>query len=266
MATYVFSDVHGHVAPIARLLSRVSPSDEDTLYMLGDMIDRGPDPLGVMYLCRDLPGCTVLRGNHEDLMLSFFKNPHGDMEQINWLINGGGTTAEGLAALPGARCAELLDWVESLPLAAHTMVNDRRYLMVHAGLMPIGLSGLGECTEEELDMLLATQTSEDLMWVREDFWEHPTGLLDSQGKGTIVIAGHTPTPYLERMDVMMDRPAYNEARLACMVRVGATEATGDVADKWDVDCCAAAGYGRGQVLLLRLDDGAEFYEPVGEDE
>ena len=47
MATYAFSDVHGHRVPLERLLERVSPADDDTLFMLGDMVDRGPDPAGV---------------------------------------------------------------------------------------------------------------------------------------------------------------------------------------------------------------------------
>ncbi|MDO5119369.1 MAG: metallophosphoesterase [Coriobacteriales bacterium] len=266
MATYVFSDVHGHIAPVARLLSRVSPSDDDTIFMLGDMIDRGPDPLGVMYLCRDLPGCTVLLGNHEDLMLSFFEHPNDDMAKINWVINGGGTTAEGLASIPPSKCVELLDWVGSLPLSAHTRVNGRPYLMVHAGIRPIGLSGFGDCTDEELDMLVATQSQEDLIWIREEFWEEPTGLLDKEGRGPIIIAGHTPTPYLEHMHVTLDRNVYDENGKARMIKLGACEKTGGVADRWNIDCCAAGGYGRGQVLLLRLDDGEEFYEPVLENE
>ena len=266
MATYVFSDVHGHAAPLDRLLERVSPSDGDAIYMLGDMIDRGPDPLRVMQLCRNLPGCTTLRGNHEDLMLSFFEKPHDAMAQFNWVINGGGTTAEQLAELPGTECAEWLEWVESLPLSAHTRVNGRAYLLVHAGLRPIGLAGFGDCTDEELDMLIATQAPEDLMWIREEFWEEPTGLIDETGAGAIVIAGHTPTPYLERMYVDLDRSVYGDDGLARMVKVGAGPKTGGVADRWNIDCCAAAGHPRGQVLMLRLDDGEEFYEPVGEGE
>ena len=266
MATYVFSDVHGHAAPLDRLLERVSPSDGDAIYMLGDMIDRGPDPLRVMQLCRNLPGCTTLRGNHEDLMLSFFEKPHDAMAQFNWVINGGGTTAEQLAELPGTECAEWLEWVESLPLSAHTRVNGRAYLLVHAGLRPIGLAGFGDCTDEELDMLIATQAPEDLLWIREEFWEEPTGLIDETGAGAIVIAGHTPTPYLERMYVDLDRSVYGDDGLARMVTVGAGPKTGGIADRWNIDCCAAAGHPRGQVLMLRLDDGEEFYEPVGEGE
>ena len=36
MATYVFSDVHGHAATLDRLLSRISPSSSDSIYMLVD--------------------------------------------------------------------------------------------------------------------------------------------------------------------------------------------------------------------------------------
>ena len=34
MATYVFSDVHGHNAPLQRLLNRISPADDDAIYTL----------------------------------------------------------------------------------------------------------------------------------------------------------------------------------------------------------------------------------------
>ena len=47
-----------------------------------------------------------------------------------------------------------------------------------------------------------------------------------------------------------------------MVKVGASGATGGVADRWDIDAGAAGGAGFGQVLVLRLDDGACFYEPI----
>lgn len=114
--------------------------------------------------------------------------------------------------------------------------------------------------------MLRLQDEEDLVWVREDFWRSPTGLLDAEGRGAIVIAGHTPTPYLASMVDLVDRPSYNEDGRAQMVRVGACEETGHVADRWDIDCCAAAGSNGGQVMILRLDDGEELYEPVLEGE
>ena len=51
-----------------------------------------------------------------------------------------------------------------------------------------------------------------------------------------------------------------------MLRVGADQTTGGVADRWDIDAGAAGGAGFGRVGIMRLDDGAEFYEDISEDE
>ena len=55
MAIYVTSDAHGHVRALDEALSKISLTSDDTLYVLGDMIDRGPDPVGVIKLVRSLP-------------------------------------------------------------------------------------------------------------------------------------------------------------------------------------------------------------------
>lgn len=281
MATYVFSDVHGHRGTLDRLLERVSPSDDDSLFMLGDMIDRGPDPVGVLKVCRGLKNATVLMGNHEDLMLSFLEAPDEGMNQVNWEINGGISTRAGLAALPEGERIDLLDWVAHLPLYAYTFAGGRPYVMVHAGVRP-GVKferGAGRDPEREgepvvamgwsdddLRALLAAQSPEDLLWIREDFWGAPTGLVNEAGEGPIVVAGHTPTPYLRGMADLPDRLPEDENGLCRMVKVGARAETGGVADRWDIDCGAAGGAGFGNLLMLRLDDGLETYEPVREGE
>lgn len=266
MATYAFSDVHGHLAPLDRLLSRVSPGEDDHVFMLGDMIDRGPDPVGVIKLVRDLPNCTVLMGNHEDLMLSFFESPNDPSALINWQINGSETTAAGLAALPGEEMRDVVEWVTALPLCAYTFVDGRPYLFAHAGIRPADLSPRKEWDGAAVEELLGAQLVEDLLWIRDEFWGTPTGLLDGQGQGPVVVAGHTPTAYLEGMADRPSRPARGDDGLCRVVKVGACEATAGVADRWDIDCGAAGGHGFGQVGMVRIDDGAEFYEPIGEGE
>ena len=104
------------------------------------------------------------------------------------------------------------------------------------------------------------------MWIREDFWGYPTGLVNDRGEGPIVIAGHTPTRYLDHMADRPDRSSMGANGLCQMVRVGACEETGNVADRWDIDCGCAGGAGFGQLLMLRLDDGEEIYEAVREGE
>src|SRR6187402_2116364 len=76
MALYLIGDVQGCDAPLGRLLEKVdfSPS-RDTLYLLGDLVNRGPDSAGVL---RRLMGygasAQCLLGNHD---LSLLAVAHG---------------------------------------------------------------------------------------------------------------------------------------------------------------------------------------------
>ena len=257
MSTYVFSDVHGHRATLERALMRVSPSSEDRFFCLGDMIDRGPDPVGVLRVCRELPNVCALMGNHEDLMISCLDSPGDPLATMNWGINGGAKTSSGLAELTDDEADELVAWVRSLSRWAQTVVRDRRYLLVHAGVrLSAPVPELWD--ERSAAEYLSAQDPEDLTWIREEFWGAPAGLAGERGDGPVIVAGHTPTPYLERMAHDLDRDPIGEDGLARMVRVGG--------DRWDIDCCAAGGAGLGQVLVLRLDDAKAFYEPVREGE
>lgn len=274
MATYVFSDVHGHHRTLERLLERVSPTSEDEVWVLGDMVDRGPDPVAVMRTCRAIADGHILMGNHEDMMLNAFHNPGDAMASFQWELNGGVTTANGLAALSREECLDWVDWVEGLPLGAHVETGGRPYLLVHAGLRPLSFSSRSRWTGVTMDALIRYQTRDDVLWIREDFWCVPTGFVNEQGEGPVVIAGHTPVPYVEQLLFdnadAYDRPARNDDGECQIMHLGACEATGNVADRWAIDCGAAGGAGWGSVAMLRLDDGTgtyeEFYEPILEGE
>ena len=85
-------DIHGCLAALDALLDVVEPRPEDTLVMLGDYIDRGPDSCGVLERLIELADrCTLvpLLGNHEEMMLATLDNaaPVGW-----WRTHGGGET------------------------------------------------------------------------------------------------------------------------------------------------------------------------------
>ncbi|MBQ9058807.1 MAG: serine/threonine protein phosphatase [Atopobiaceae bacterium] len=273
MAIYVFSDVHGQLNALETMLDHLSPSSEDVLYMLGDMVDRGPDPVGVMKLCRDYPNMHVLMGNHEKMMLDCLRIDHSLYACYDWEHNGCDTTRVGLDALERSEYNELLDWVEQLPLYKLCTVGDQSYVLVHAGIMPPvaytlkKLFGTDEIdgtfwTEEHLTTLLENQDREDLLWIREDFWGKPTGLVDKNGVGPVVIAGHSPTVLVERYVNASNRGALDDEGRMRMLRVGACELTGGVADRLAIDCGAGTSQNWGQLMVLRLDDMREFYLPI----
>ncbi|WP_321973214.1 metallophosphoesterase family protein [Paratractidigestivibacter sp.] len=266
MATYVFSDVHGHAAPLKRAIERTNPSKDDVYYCLGDMIDRGPDPLGVIEHVRSLPNAHVIMGNHEDLMLACMEHPENQMCTLNWGMNGGCVTADALAELSEEEADAIVEWVSGLPTFAHVRVGERDYVLVHAGIDSARIGEGPWDTGEKIGQMLLAQKAEDLLWIRDGFWGCHTGLIDEDGRGPIVIAGHTPTVYLAQFVDDEDVCAADEEGRATMVRMGADESTGGVSDRWDIDAGAAGGAGFGRVLVLRLDDGEEFYEDIAEGE
>ncbi len=100
-ALYVISDVHGHLDDLCRVLQEAGLVDEEArwagadaeLWVLGDMLDRGPDGIGVVRMLRALqqqaPGrMHVLMGNHEALAVAMNRFPRGRIAE-SWLMNGG---------------------------------------------------------------------------------------------------------------------------------------------------------------------------------
>lgn len=288
MAIYVTSDAHGHLCALMEALDAAHITEADELYVLGDMIDRGPDPLGVIALIRSMPNAHVLMGNHEELMLDAIEKV-GDpvegafnfegvenwqfMSWMDWMNNGGNVTSEQLAHLGADEYDELLGWVRGLGHYACVSAGGRTYALVHAGIDAVRAGRWREAhpesdvtDPEQLELLLADQERENLTWIREEFWGYPTELVDSAGVGPVVVAGHTPSPYLARY---VDEPTLECATFAGQGKVtelGACEATGGVADRIDIDCAAAGGYGMGRVGVMRLDDHQTWYAEVREGE
>jgi diadenosine tetraphosphatase ApaH/serine/threonine PP2A family protein phosphatase len=65
----IIGDVHGCLHELERLVRNIGYRRErDSLVMVGDLIDRGPDPIGVVAYAMEL-GATLVRGNHEDAAL-----------------------------------------------------------------------------------------------------------------------------------------------------------------------------------------------------
>jgi bis(5'-nucleosyl)-tetraphosphatase (symmetrical) len=123
MATYAIGDVQGCHEELQRLIDalRFDPA-ADSLWLVGDMVNRGPDSLGVLRLLKSMGGtCVTVLGNH-DLHLLAVAAGHARLRAED-------TLDEVLAA---SDRDELLDWLRRRPMV-HVAGN---YAMVHAGLLP----------------------------------------------------------------------------------------------------------------------------------
>jgi len=120
---YLVGDLQGCCKPLERLLQTIdfSPS-RDQLYVLGDLVNRGPDSLGVLQRLRSLEGAaTCLLGNHDLHLLAVahgVRKPHRS-DTLDPILNA-------------ADREDWLDWVRQQNLAVHA----HGWLMVHAGVVP----------------------------------------------------------------------------------------------------------------------------------
>ena len=62
---YVIGDVHG----CDSLLQQIKLEPNDRLFIVGDLIDRGPNSLNVINIVKNNPAMLTVRGNHEDMCL-----------------------------------------------------------------------------------------------------------------------------------------------------------------------------------------------------
>lgn len=190
-AVYAIGDVHGCLAQLQDLESQIIADaatirGEKWLVMLGDYLDRGPDPAGVVaHLLAPPPqGFTrfALRGNHEQAMLDFLDAPSSNADWLEWghttLSSYGVKTTrldawfrspEHVAArLGGAMPPSHLQFLNGL--AAYLALPG--YIFVHAGLRP--------------GVALERQTLTDLLWIRDEFHAAP------RRPDVTVVHGHTP--------------------------------------------------------------------------
>lgn len=123
MALYFIGDLQGCHEPLQRLLQRIdfSPS-RDTLYLLGDLVNRGPDSLAVLRTVMPL-GDSVqsLLGNHDLHLLTVGYGLHKQHK---------GDTLDAILQAPDR--AALLDWVRH----RHMALLVQGWLLVHAGVLP----------------------------------------------------------------------------------------------------------------------------------
>jgi bis(5'-nucleosyl)-tetraphosphatase (symmetrical) len=123
MALYMIGDLQGCHDPLQRLLRKLDfSSSRDTLYVLGDLVNRGPDSLAVLRSLEQLgDAAQCLLGNHDLNLLGIrhgLRKPHR------------GDTVQQVLDAPDGEA--LLDWLRHRRMA----MLEHGWLMVHAGVLP----------------------------------------------------------------------------------------------------------------------------------
>lgn len=127
MALYLIGDVQGCDSALQRLLDDISFSpSRDTLYLLGDLVNRGPDSRGVLRRLMALDGAAhCVLGNHDLHLLAI---AHGVRAP------GRGDTLGDVLDAPDRGL--LLGWLRQQSMALRLDIAGHQILLVHAGVLP----------------------------------------------------------------------------------------------------------------------------------
>ena len=191
MTTYICSDIHGLKDRYDRLIATIQP--QDTLYVLGDVIDRGDDGIAILMDIMERKNVIMMMGNHEYMMKQYYEVKKGKITNerdaatylTRWQNNHCKPTRKAFENLSVEKQDEILDFIDHLPIViADFMVGDEMFYLVHGE--PV--VSIEEGTWYTDDLLEKGYMIEDFVWNRvmmpEDYFEDRT-----------VIVGHTPTLY-----------------------------------------------------------------------
>lgn len=125
MTTYAIGDVQGCYDELQRLLDHIAfDSGTDRLWFVGDLVNRGPNSVGVLRFVRDLgKGAVVVLGNHDLHLLALSQEARGPMPQDR---------LEDVLKAPDRD--ELIDWLRRRPLMHYDKAMG--FALLHAGLPP----------------------------------------------------------------------------------------------------------------------------------
>ena len=179
---YAVSDIHGCYRQYKEVLEKIAFSDEDTLYVLGDVLDRGPEPLRVLEDMAGRYNVIPIIGNHEYMALTVLKSLMKEITEDNynkvlnqefmekyshWLSDGGQVTLD--------QFEFLLDYLEEFQLYEEFLLDGNRYVLVHADIA-------GSVKDRPLDQY----GIEDLIFTRADYDK-------VYSDSYYLVTGHTPT-------------------------------------------------------------------------
>ncbi len=146
---YIVSDIHGCYDEYQELLQKIHFSQKDTLYVLGDAMDRGPEPIKVIKDLMMRENVVYLVGNHDYMMLRTLKKLAVEITEENcenhlasedllnyfyWIQDGGRTTSDQFRTLSLEEQQDILAYVSDALVYEVLYERGKELILVHAGI------------------------------------------------------------------------------------------------------------------------------------
>ena len=227
--TYVLSDLHGRYDLYVKMLEKIKFGKEDTLYILGDFVDRGDEGLKIVLDIAERDNVIGLMGNHDYLALAILSSLErqlrpGEIADMRhfidiWKTDGGMATYKEYKKLSAKERKLALMTIDSFRHYAEVKIGEREFVLCHGGIR-----------DYSDKRPLSDYMIEDLAFYREDYSKPK---FTKHGK--YLVTGHTPTAVIEGAEE--GRIYKNHDHIA-------------------IDCGAIYGFGLGS---LCLDNMEEYY-------
>lgn len=128
--TFAIGDIHGGLKALQQVLERAQITSKDKLIFLGDYVDgwsQSPQVLDFLIQLKTTHNCVFLRGNHDDLLLKWFKEKeYNEM----WFQHGGEAT---LNAYKNVSLENVKEHIAFLEILENYHLDKKNRLFVHAG-------------------------------------------------------------------------------------------------------------------------------------
>jgi serine/threonine protein phosphatase 1 len=258
MSTYAISDVHGHFSTYRKLLEKLKFSDEDFLYVVGDVIDRGRDGIKIIQDIMAHPNIELILGNHEYMMIEaidFLRKNEGEKKQKSdlgeaftpvdlWFhpANGGKTTYNAFSKLEREEQDRILDYMKGLKLIKRVRIGDKDYHISHS-------YSVGYKFGEDLYYKDALVDAESVVWDSLVDDRPPIDMLEHDWfayPDDTYIVGHV---FTQRLGCMDDK---GRGMICKIKRRGGIDVV-------DVDCGMALNSKSSRLGCYCLDTGKEIY-------
>lgn len=192
---YIISDIHGCYEEYKELLEKIHFSNEDTLYVLGDSVDRGPEPIRVLQDMMNRSNVINILGNHDLVMLIVLKKLAVEIKEDNiegyltvddlelyqgWMEDGGGVTCKQFRQLSLEERNDILEYIKDSSTYEVVQIHDKTFVMAHSGI-----DGYQEGKS------LEEYNFTDFVTARTDYSKRCFA-----DPNTYLVTGHTPTVYI----------------------------------------------------------------------
>lgn len=144
--TYVIANPHGAYTQFVRLLEVINFGKDDVMFVLGDIVDYGDEPMDLLCDLTFRENIWAISGEHDRLAYRMLKGfddmlknggtPDADYiaEMTDWMTKGGKPTLDSFRALDNDMKEGILEYLEDLPAYEMMSAGGKEWLLVHSSV------------------------------------------------------------------------------------------------------------------------------------